>query len=173
MSSSVTPVLNNDCERYTGRVKWFNNKSGYGFATIVSGDRVNNDIFIHHSAIDISDQYKYLVQGEYIEFNLIKTDNATHEYQASNITGINKGVLMCQTRHDYNLMRGNYNGQEDDTNNQKQKYVEKKSSDGYKEYVAKDWALVRKPQQLVAQKPQQSDVKKKQFQRPRTSQVSN
>ena len=31
---------------FTGRVKWFNNRAGYGFCTIVGeGERVNEDIF--------------------------------------------------------------------------------------------------------------------------------
>ena len=33
----------------TGRVKWFNNKAGYGFITITDGDRVGTDVFVHHT----------------------------------------------------------------------------------------------------------------------------
>ena len=41
---------------FTGRVKWFNNKAGYGFITITDGDRSGSDIFVHHSAIMINNQ---------------------------------------------------------------------------------------------------------------------
>ena len=55
----------------TGRVKWFNNKAGYGFITITDGDRVGTDVFVHHTRVVVeSEQYKYLVQGEYVQFEL-------------------------------------------------------------------------------------------------------
>ena len=97
-------------ERFTGRVKWFNNKAGYGFITVTdAGERENSDIFVHHSAIDVSDQqYKYLVQGEYVEFNIIQTTDGSHEFQSSKVGGIKGGKLMCETRHEFKLSRINY-----------------------------------------------------------------
>lgn len=84
---------------YTGQVKWFNSKSGYGFITIKSDcDKKENDIFVHYTNITTSSQYKYLMQGEYVEFNLLKSSNTNHEFQAVNVTGILKGELMCQIR---------------------------------------------------------------------------
>ena len=55
-----------------GRVKWFNNKAGYGFITINDcNTNEERDIFVHHSEIRVEQsQYKYLVQGEYVEFDL-------------------------------------------------------------------------------------------------------
>lgn len=92
-----------------GRVKWFNNKSGYGFITFMSDNKLKtSDIFVHHSSINSKQNlYKYLVQGEYIEFDVEKMlnkdnkdnkENKEHEYQATNITGILGGELMCETR---------------------------------------------------------------------------
>jgi len=93
----------------TGRVKWFNNKVGYGFITITDGENSGTDIFAHHSAINVENQqYKYLVQGEYVEFNLIKTQSEKHEYQASNIIGIKGGKLMCETRNELRQARTDY-----------------------------------------------------------------
>ena len=87
---------------FTGRVKWFNNKAGYGFITITDGEKSGSDIFVHHSAIMItSQQYKYLVQGEYVEFSLNKVESDKHEWQASNVNGIKGGKLMCETRHEF------------------------------------------------------------------------
>ena len=90
-------------ERFTGRVKWFNNKAGYGFITITDGSRSGTDIFVHHSVIGVgSQQFRYLVQGEYVEFDLVPTiQGSTHEIQASNVCGIKGGKLMCETRNEY------------------------------------------------------------------------
>ena len=91
---------------YQGRVKWFNNKTGYGFVTIIDGvdvgDKLGTDVFAHHSAISVDEeQYKYLVQGEYIEFTLSPVaENADYKYQASNIKGIKGGKLLCETRNE-------------------------------------------------------------------------
>ena len=96
--------------KYTGRVKWFNNKAGYGFLTVCqSSDEewVGKDIFAHHSGIKVdSEQYKYLVQGEYVDFTLRKSDSGAHPFQAANLTGIADGKLMCETRWDARQARG-------------------------------------------------------------------
>ena len=83
----------------SGRVKWFNNKSGYGFITSMDGDKLGEDVFVHHSALKTCDQlYKYLVLGEYVEFNWAEvSDKESHQWQASNVTGVNGGKLMCET----------------------------------------------------------------------------
>lgn len=85
--------------RLFGQVKWFNNKAGYGFITVSDGEHAGKDIFIHFSTIRVTNsQYKYLVQGEYVEFSLVKSNNETHQYQATDISGLKGGPLMCETR---------------------------------------------------------------------------
>jgi CspA family cold shock protein len=107
MSTNTDVVTPSDC--LTGRVKWFNNKAGFGFITVTDGHRSGTDVFVHHSAINVENQqYKYLVQGEYVEFVLIKTTSGDHEWQASNISGIKGGKLMCETRHDFKVARSAY-----------------------------------------------------------------
>ena len=60
---------------FSGRVKWFNNKNGYGFITSCDDKNKDEDVFVHHSGVSVSEeQYKYLVQGEYVEFNIQKMD---------------------------------------------------------------------------------------------------
>ena len=88
--------------RAAGRVKWFNNKAGYGFVTVTSEEWAGTDIFVHHSGLKVEDasQYKYLVQGEYVEFDWTHTNSGTHEWQAGSVRGINDGKLMCETRHE-------------------------------------------------------------------------
>tara|TARA_B100000927_G_C16454878_1_gene465400 strand:- start:1021 stop:1434 length:414 start_codon:yes stop_codon:yes gene_type:complete len=84
-----------------GQVKWFNNKSGYGFISVKMGDETK-DIFAHYSNIVLNEShYKYLTQGEYVEFDLSKIEDkpeSEHEFQAVNITGIGGGPIMCEVR---------------------------------------------------------------------------
>ncbi len=91
----------------TGCVKWFNNKAGYGFITVnncVTGEP--RDIFVHHSAIQVSQsQYKYLVQGEYVELTISPVDNDRHEIQVSSVRGLKGGKLMCETRNEMRSSR--------------------------------------------------------------------
>jgi cold shock CspA family protein len=103
MSSFATSsTIATSSDRILGRVKWFNNKAGYGFITITDGPRSGSDIFIHHSAISvINQQYKYLVQGEYVEFSLVSTHGGVHEFNAANVSGIKSGKLMCETRMEF------------------------------------------------------------------------
>lgn len=89
-------------ERFDGRCKWFNNKAGYGFITASSGPHSGQDVFVHHSSLTVSEeQYKYLVQGEYVEFKWSETDGeGTHKWQATDVRGVKGGKLMCETRNE-------------------------------------------------------------------------
>ena len=101
-------------DRLTGRVKWFNNKAGYGFITVTDGSQSGSDIFVHHSSIGVaSQQYKYLVQGEYVDFNMSSTQGGAHEFQATNVVGIKGGKLMCETRHEFKMARSSYKTTQD------------------------------------------------------------
>ena len=94
--STATAVL--------GCVKWFNNKAGYGFITV--SDPTTRDIFVHHSSIQVNQsQYRYLVQGEYVELAVSSVENDTHEFQAANVRGVNGGKLMCETRNEMRTER--------------------------------------------------------------------
>jgi CspA family cold shock protein len=100
-ATETSPQATASAEKFTGRVKWFNNNAGYGFITITDGVKSGEDIFVHHTAIVVqSEQYKYLVQGEYVSFTLATTTNAKHETQAVGVSGINGGKLMCETRRE-------------------------------------------------------------------------
>lgn len=99
MSDKGTNSADSHC---TGVVKWFNNRAGYGFVTAADGEKEGTDIFVHHSSIVVEkEQYKYLVQGEYVEFLVIPTEEGVeHDVQASDIRGMHGGKLMCETRFD-------------------------------------------------------------------------
>ena len=80
----------------TGIVKWFNNKTGYGF--IKCGEE---DIFVHHQQLTVqNNMYKYLVQGEYVHFDKKVLTEGNHSCMAVSVTGIDGGPLMCQTRQE-------------------------------------------------------------------------
>jgi len=106
MSSTTDSVTN---ELYTGRVKWFNNKAGYGFITVISAPdncviEKNTDVFVHHSVIEVNEeQYRYLVQGEYVQFTVSVMNEGVHKYQAKSVSGIGGGSLMCETRNNNRL----------------------------------------------------------------------
>jgi CspA family cold shock protein len=48
-----------------GKVKWFNDRKGYGFITTESG----TDVFVHHTAIQ-ADGYRTLAEGQEVEFEV-------------------------------------------------------------------------------------------------------
>ena len=105
----TTSADTSSSERYTGRVKWFNTKAGYGFITITDGSKSGSDVFVHHSSINVeNEQYRYLVQGEYVEFTLSNVMKGDHEYQAGDVSGIKGGKLMCETRRDVRSARTQY-----------------------------------------------------------------
>jgi cold shock CspA family protein len=86
-------------DRLLGRVKWFKNRAGFGFVTVLDGDKKDDDVFVHHSGVNVEkEQYKYLVQGEYVSFTMKESDNQEHPFQAGDVTGVMGGKLMCETR---------------------------------------------------------------------------
>ena len=52
-----------------GRVKWFNERKGYGFIEQESGD----DIFVHHSSIQ-GEGFKTLTEGDQVEFEITEDE---------------------------------------------------------------------------------------------------
>jgi cold shock protein len=48
-----------------GKVKWFNDRKGYGFITTDAG----TDVFVHHTAIQ-ADGYRTLAEGQEVEFEV-------------------------------------------------------------------------------------------------------
>jgi len=100
MSTDTVAKVEDVKQRITGKVKWFNNKAGFGFVTAVEGDLKDQDVFVHFSSIHVpDDQYRYLMQGEYVDFELSKSEKSEHEYHAVNISGVKGGSLMCETRN--------------------------------------------------------------------------
>ncbi len=63
-----------------GRVKWFNEKKGFGFISRDDG----NDVFVHFSAIK-RDGFKSLYEGDEVEFEVSEGPKGL---QASNVVVI-------------------------------------------------------------------------------------
>ena len=61
-----------------GKVKWFNEKKGYGFIEREDG----GDVFVHFSAIT-GDGFKTLAEGQTVEFEIIQGEKGP---QAANVT---------------------------------------------------------------------------------------
>ena len=64
-------------QRLEGKVKWFNNKKGYGF--ILSD--AETDVFVHHTAIHM-EGFRTLRQGDSVVYELHDTDKGP---QAQNV----------------------------------------------------------------------------------------
>ncbi len=79
MNFCVRPVTTLTGGEYmvTGKIKWFNNKKGFGF---IAGDN-GKDIFVHFSAIQ-QDGYKTLNTDDQVEYDLVKSEKGD---QAQNV----------------------------------------------------------------------------------------
>lgn len=100
-TSSATQKVDYDNSKfYLGSVKWFNNKKGYGYVTVKEGPLAKEDIFTHHTSINIPEgKYRYLVAGEYVHIQVKDYDGDNHLYQASSIKApCDDGLIMCEVR---------------------------------------------------------------------------
>ena len=106
--------------RMTGKVKWFNNTAGFGFITACDGEQSGKDIFVHYSAILVENtQYKYLIQGEYVDYDLVRVESDKYEFQAVKVSGVKGGTIMCETRRQ---------AMESNTRNQENRYEQPRKS---------------------------------------------
>ncbi len=62
----------------TGRVKWFDEKKGFGFIEREGG----NDVFVHFRALS-GDGFKTLTEGQEVQFEI---EDGQKGPQASNVT---------------------------------------------------------------------------------------
>lgn len=56
-------------QNVTGKVKFFDNKLGYGFITMPDG----KDAFVHHTSI-LGKGYKTLLEGDNVSFDVVDTN---------------------------------------------------------------------------------------------------
>jgi len=86
-------------ERYTGVVKWFSLKKGFGFITQVSDG--GEDVYVHYSNIQASaTKRRTLADGSPVEFAI--SDDAQGRRNAKWVTGSNgKNVVSARRRNRY------------------------------------------------------------------------
>tara|TARA_B100000700_G_scaffold193822_1_gene213484 strand:+ start:2065 stop:2490 length:426 start_codon:yes stop_codon:yes gene_type:complete len=131
--STVEQTSNQSPQTHVGRVKWFNNRRGYGFLTVLSPespwseDSSDNDVFVHQTNIRTgSDVYRTLSTGEYVSFSL------SHDNQgkpmAVDVSGVYGGPLQCELErprgnwawNNYNSRGGRRGNRRGDDNRQTQ-----------------------------------------------------
>jgi len=61
----------------SGKVKWFDNKRGFGFIVQDSGP----DVFVHHTSI-LGKGFKTLIEGEEVSFDVVASDKG---FKAENV----------------------------------------------------------------------------------------
>lgn len=85
LNGKVEELLEGRFNMMRGKVKWFNNEKGFGFIEY----KENEDIFVHYSAI-LTEGYKTLVEGQYVEFELVRTDKGL---QAKNVVEVKTALV--------------------------------------------------------------------------------
>lgn len=66
-----------------GKVKWFNDKKGFGFIT---ADGVTEDIFVYYSAIHM-EGYRTLFPGQVVEFELMTDQRGLKAVKVKVVSG--------------------------------------------------------------------------------------
>jgi cold shock protein len=64
-----------------GKVKWFNDRKGYGF---IEKDDGQGDVFVHHTAIN-TEGFRTLAEGQEVEFEVIQDQRGE---KAINVTPV-------------------------------------------------------------------------------------
>jgi len=74
----------------TGKVKWFNKKSGFGFI-LREGQK---DLFVHFSAIDM-EGFKVLYPGDMVSYEVVNSDKGE---QAANVKLVERAKRPARNR---------------------------------------------------------------------------
>jgi len=70
-----------------GKVKWFDNKSGFGFIIQDTG----KDVFVHHTQIS-GKGFKTLTEGEEVSFDVIESEKGL---KAQNVERLNPPPIQA------------------------------------------------------------------------------
>lgn len=107
--NAIETETETEVERFVGCVKWFDNKKGYGIISIMELQHKNEDVFAHHTEVTTkTQQYRYLVAGEYVTCEVTRSVNKSVKFSASGIKGILGGNLMCETLREQRTLKDAY-----------------------------------------------------------------
>jgi CspA family cold shock protein len=67
--SGIASGYSGEAAMASGKVKWWNNKKGFGFIAQESGQ----DVFVHHTSI-VGQGFKNLNEGEEVLFDIVASD---------------------------------------------------------------------------------------------------
>jgi cold shock protein len=65
----------------SGKVKWFDNKKGFGFISQDSGQ----DVFVHHTSI-LGSGFHTLLEGEEVSFDVINSEKGLKAQNVQRVT---------------------------------------------------------------------------------------
>ena len=65
-----------------GKVKWFNQRKGYGFIATEDG----RDIFVHYASIS-GDGYRTLVEGDAVNFDIVEGEKGLRAENVAHVSG--------------------------------------------------------------------------------------
>ncbi len=87
-------------ERFNGQIKFFDKDRGFGFIVNLTDSK---EYFVHFTAIKPTTQcWNVLYKGEYVEFSIVDGNKGQ---QASEVTGIGGGSLLCEHEFEYRRRR--------------------------------------------------------------------
>lgn len=64
----------------SGKVKWFDNRRGFGFISQEQGQ----DVFVHHTCIN-GNGYKTLQEGEMVHYELVQSEKGPKAMNVSRV----------------------------------------------------------------------------------------
>lgn len=89
-------------DKYIGQIKFFDKDRGFGFILRLEDKK---EFFVHFTAIKPTIQcWNVLYKGEYVEFSVTEGSKGP---QASDVTGIQGGSLLCEHEFEYRRRRAN------------------------------------------------------------------
>jgi CspA family cold shock protein len=111
MSVPSNVSVDPNAPRYTGCVKWFDNRKGFGFVNKQEADgQLGGELFVHHSCLVTKGNcFRTLYPGEYVQFYIYNDAQSTRDF-AVNVTGINGGSLQCENTSARLSVRRNNDG---------------------------------------------------------------
>ena len=180
-TQDVSSTSDNTVTKTQGRVKWFNNRAGYGFITVSAGENKDTDVFVHHSSIQVSkEQYRYLMQGEYVEFKMCELEDANHKWQAGEVSGVGGGQLMCETRLETRASRSKLSSEQSSEMRSKSNSYRDSEPSSYRvrsrgpgPREGDEWMLVRRKPPSNRTRGTATESPNREVMRPRTSDRNN